>query len=405
MIGRRYLVLTSILLAFVDSTRATSADQCIEFDQIPIRITSAGCYLLRNDITVSDLHADAITVGVSDVQIDLNNHEIRNLSGPATRSSGVYANSIQNVSIKNGRISGFLYAVRVDGGSTGVDSANIKIEGVVASGNYFRGISVEATKAYVAENRVFDTGGSTLFEDAFAMAVEIKGNSCVVERNYIDGIYPVGIGEGVGISLSNSRNDCRVINNYINSGDTGNGTFGIWLVNEDVRGEVAYNHVIGFNFPFSIPRLPGIWRTITNKTRILKNTLENIKCSNLSYSSYYDGLSSDNEFLGEFAGCPVLIDSRRASYLRNRADPRATFQFAESMYWCASEHKLSDDVCCKLKRESIFYYEKAAELGLAEALRILPRVRKSVITSPVCLRCNYVDSEESKAPAGQGRRD
>lgn len=376
------LITTTVLLV----SRIAFANECVEFSKIPIQITESGCYKLKADLLLNDSTTDAVTIKANNVKIDLNGHRIENLAGPQVRGNGIYANSVRNISIENGHINGFFYAIRIDGSSDGKSSENIKVSNIFAKNNYFRGFSIEAVGAVVEKNKIKNTGGSTVFSDAFSIAVELKGRSCKVANNHIEGVFPIGIGEGVGISLSNNRNNCAAINNVINNRANGRGTFGVWLAYEDVYTTIKKNKIVGFVFPYNVPRLTDKQRTVMKKTTILDNVSEDVVCSPYSYKSYYQGLDRSNRFTGKKYDCSVLIESRKKNYLRNISDSHSLFQLAVSKYGCFNEPPLSDTDCCREQEEAIPYYEKAASLGLAEAARVLPAVKNAVRNSPACKR-------------------
>ena len=380
----KYLLAALLVPVSVLSARAAFANQCIEFGQIPVRITKAGCYVLETDISVSDPHSDTITIEADDVEIDLKGHEINNSSGAGTSSSGIYANSVRNLSIKNGQISGYLYAIRVDGGSDGQLSENINISEITASNNYFRGLSIEAVNARVEGNRIDKTGGTVMFPDAFAVAIEVKGSSCVVKNNLVNHVDATGVGEGIGISLSSARENCDVSGNTVKSSLLGNSTFGIWLSGENLATTVENNRIEGFTYPFSIPRLPGVAYPAPITVRFSENLMKETPCNPSNFGSYFSYLPKSNKFIDNPKSCPMLISEilKRKHELNGNA--MANFRLATAMYQCADEPRLSKAACCEMQEASLRYFEKAGDLGLGEAKRVLPGVTHAVKTSPQC---------------------
>ncbi len=380
----RYLLIALLFSASVLSASAALANQCVELSQIPAHITKAGCYALKTDISVSDPHTDTITIEADDVEIDLNGHKVINSGGAGTSSSGIYANSVRNLSIKNGQISGYLYAIRIDGGSNGRSSENINVSGITASNNYFRGLSIEAINATVEKNRVDNTGGTVVFPDAFAIAIELKGDSCIVKNNFVNDVDAAGVGEGIGISLSSARESCDVSGNSVKSSSLKNSTFGIWLSGESSPTIVEKNKIEGFTYPFSIPRATSVEYPASITVRFSGNLMKEIPCNPSSFGSYFSYLPTSNKFIDNPKSCPVLISEilKRKHELNGNAT--ANFRLATAMYQCADEPRLSKAACCKMQEASLEYFEKAGDLGLAEAKRVLPGVTNAVRSNPRC---------------------
>ncbi|WP_417220118.1 hypothetical protein [Achromobacter spanius] len=380
----RYLLIIMLSSFSFISAKSVFANQCVEFSQVPIKITKPGCYLLGADISVSDPHADAITIDANDVEINFNGHQIKNLSGPATHASGIYANSVRNVIIKNGEVFGFFYAVRVDGGSDGKKSENITVSNMVATSSYFRGFSIEATNAKIERNRLESTGGTIVFPDAFAIAIEVKGDFCVVKNNSVNNVDATGIGEGIGISLSSSRNNCNVNENDVKSSLIENSTFGIWLSGGGWATTVEKNKIEGFTYPFSIPRSYEGKYPFSITTTFTKNQMRKIHCNPSNFGSYFLRLPKSNKFIENQKSCPVLISEILKRKYELKKNATANFRLATAMYQCADEPRLSKEACCEMQARSISYFERAGDLGLAEAKRVLPGVTNAVKNNPQC---------------------
>jgi len=379
----KILIKISFLFGICVFSKTGIASQCIDLDELPVEITDPGCYILKSDISIRDAHTNSITIKSSNVEIDLNGYEIRNLSGPESSSNGIYANSVQDISIKNGSINGYFYAIKIDGGSNGILSKNILIKNITAKNNYFRGFMVEAENTLISGNKIINTGGTKVYPDAFAMAIEVKGNFCSVKDNFIDQVDATGVGEGIGISLSTSRKDCTINGNTIKSSLLKNATFGIWLSAGISNTVVSNNKISGFTYPFSIPRKIGEITTIFRK-----NEMRLTQCNPLNYSSYFHLLPESNKFFDNHLPCPILISEILKQKYDLDSDATANFRLASSMYQCIEEPHLSRTACCNMKKDSINYFEKAASLGSYEAKRVLPRVRnrvnKVVAENPMC---------------------
>ena len=86
---------------------------------LPYTISAPGTYILAADLPFSTPGGTAITIGASNVILDLGGHKITNFSPPSstTPASGVYASAgrLSNVTVRNGTIAGFDTGIEVDG--------------------------------------------------------------------------------------------------------------------------------------------------------------------------------------------------------------------------------------------------------------------------------------------------
>jgi len=80
---------------------------------LPYTISAGGTYMLTNNLTYFGTVGNAITVTASNVTIDLNGYQIF-CSASNNWAWGIYANNVSNVSVKNGVIAGFAFAVDLD---------------------------------------------------------------------------------------------------------------------------------------------------------------------------------------------------------------------------------------------------------------------------------------------------
>jgi Right handed beta helix region len=349
------------------------ASECISIGAAPFLAEKPGCYNLARDIKSLDSANNAITIKGDDVVFDMKGFKISGSMDPKSASAGVYASNVKNFTIRGGTIEGFLYGIRIDGGDGGTASAGVEISKMVVRSNFFRGISVEATNAVISRNSVESTGGTVLFPEAFAVGIEIKGSDCLIQKNVIDGISSVGIGEGIGVSLSQNRQDCVILQNTISSRRESGASYGVWLSSEKVETFVFGNKINGFTFPFSVP-LEGdhIWATIE------RNEIAGTGCSPENFKSYFGPLAKSNSFKNARLSCPALISSISVIAKSRPEDPRVVYRLAMAMFQCAAEPALENSDCCRSRIESLQVFQKASKMGVAEATRILPAIRSSI---------------------------
>lgn len=286
-----------IVIALIGSCNAANASKpvCGIIEAVPFVIDKGGCYYLTKDLFVSDISTNAITVLADDVTLDLAGQRIVGPDLPNVNGIGVYGLNIKNLHLKNGKISGFLYGVRIDGEDL---STRIYIRKIQALGNYFRGVAVLASSSVIENNVIINTGGTALFPDSFAMGIEVIGGNSVIRGNLIDGVNPVGVGEGIGISLSRKRENSVVEKNVIKGGRGRGNSFGVWLSVGNEVTVVRGNKIYGFNLPFSLPRASGTWinakRAGSITSRIYDNKSFATACGIFEYPEFYRGLPNSN---------------------------------------------------------------------------------------------------------------
>lgn len=98
-----------IVIASIGLCNAANASNpvCRIIEAVPFVIDKGGCYYLKNDLFVSDISTNAITVLADDVTLDLAGQRIVGPDLPNVNGVGVYGLNIKNLHLKNGKISGF----------------------------------------------------------------------------------------------------------------------------------------------------------------------------------------------------------------------------------------------------------------------------------------------------------
>lgn len=211
------------------------------------RLDTSGSYCLTEDVTASE----GLTIRASDVTLDLRGHCLYGPRTLDTQAVGVtVAGGVHDVTIAGGCIEGFMYGVRAEPSPDGLRSSRITLRDLDLRSHTFRGARLAASEAVVIDSRIAHIGGSHVFDDAYAIGIEISGNDCLVSRNVLREIYPRDSGEGVGIAVSEAWTErCRVERNDVRNSripDWGR-TFGIWA-----RGNTTAHANLVMNQTFSI---------------------------------------------------------------------------------------------------------------------------------------------------------
>jgi hypothetical protein len=190
--------------AFQGAALAADGDTCTPITSVPITISLPGTYCLTKDIaTPNTLTAGyAITVSTNDVTIDLGGHTLSNLAaGTGTQAYGIAGISaganLQNITIRNGTVRGFLYGISLTGpsGSTANSSGHL-VENVRADFNRYVGIQVLGAGSVARQNQILHTGGSTAGGFNNSSGLWIAGNGAQALDNVVVDTVASLLGDG-----------------------------------------------------------------------------------------------------------------------------------------------------------------------------------------------------------------
>ncbi len=200
-------------------------------DGLPITITQSGVYTLSADLVYSGTSGAAINIAASNVTIDLGGHTISGNGLDSTIAEAIYSGGQSNITITNGTISGFMYGVRLQDLTTTFDTTGgHQIFDLTLTNNSFRGIRVEGNNNAVTNNVIHDTGGTTVYANAFTMGVETFGANAFIANNLITEVHTSGLGESLGISISDHGAGNIVVGNQIINSQFGSfRSFGVWV--------------------------------------------------------------------------------------------------------------------------------------------------------------------------------
>ena len=181
----------SALLSLSLSGASAEVQVCTEIAALPAVITQQGIYCLKKDLSTSITSGFAITIDTSNVTIEMNGYKLGGLSaGNNTQAYGIYANSRQNITIRNGTIRGFLHNVSLVGSGSGH-----LVEGIRSDAGRESGIAVYGSNNTIRDNMVFNTGNG-LFNTSWAI-VASSGSSITVSGNTIGGVTETDMVYGI----------------------------------------------------------------------------------------------------------------------------------------------------------------------------------------------------------------
>jgi hypothetical protein len=227
---------------------AESYDNCNNYiTSLPAVITTQGTWCLKQDLTTSIATGDAITINTNNVTIDCNDFKIGGLAaGIGTQTHGITANTRFNVTIRNCNIRGFFIGIYLIGPGGGHVVEDNRLDGNTAIG-----IDVAGDGSVVRRNRVFDTGGSTVYAHAFGIVTQYTAD---VIDNTVSGAIARSGGGGNAIGIGADTNPSgRIIGNGvsglvrdgggINKGISNTTSDRIILRNNDVVGDGSVGSV------------------------------------------------------------------------------------------------------------------------------------------------------------------
>ncbi|OCZ84133.1 hypothetical protein A7P25_19005 [Achromobacter xylosoxidans] len=329
-----------ILCAFLAGVAVTMvATPSAEQDVMACRRVEGNTIDLPGTYCLSETRRGGLTIKASDVSLDLRGYCILSPEGKSSTDSGIeLAPGASRVSITGGCIQGFFYGIRAEDAA----ASDIRVTGVSFSGQTFRGVSFRPQKVVIKNNLFKNIGGTTVYPDAYAMAIEIHGRECKVSDNQIINFYPTGVGEGVGISISDHDNDtCKVTRNVIrNDGYPKAGrTFGIWSSNNSATVD---NVIINMTY--------GIAPNYTKGNYIIDEA-----CDGLNFAE-----TPDDDYDATTSRVAECQDRLETALQRFRADsPQSAFRVGQ-IYEMQADYV-----------NAMAYYGVAAALGSQEAQRLI----------------------------------
>ncbi len=190
---------------------------CTPIAAVPVVITLPGVYCFTKSFVTSATAGNIIDIQANNVVLDMNGHRLGGLAaGLGTATIGIYAIDRQNITIKNGTIRGFAFAIRFLQSSAA--SLGHVIEDVRADQNTYMGIYVNGSGTIVRNCQVAATGGTTLY-GLSSYGIFVNGNGARVLNNDVDVVASAGSLLGYGIYMSTAGG--LAVDNRITSADYG----------------------------------------------------------------------------------------------------------------------------------------------------------------------------------------
>lgn len=150
------------------------AEKRTPISSLPFTINAPGSYYLTGNLTSTSASANGITITASDVTVDLMGFLLRN--SVATSGNGIHsADTIQNVTVRNGSVSGWAAGISLS-------ARNVRVESISARANTGNGMSVGASSV------VIDCAADLNGGSGISLASDGAVVRCVARENAGNGI-------------------------------------------------------------------------------------------------------------------------------------------------------------------------------------------------------------------------
>jgi hypothetical protein len=284
-LGALALFALALLLGAPRVAHAETYNTCTGFiTSLPAVITTQGTWCFKQDLATAVTTGNAITVNTNNVTIDCNNYKLGGLAaGLGTQTVGIYADSRLNLTVRHCSIRGFMWGVQLIGSGGGH-----AIEDNRFDNNTYVGIGVTGDGSVIQSNRVFDTGQTTVFANAYGIAgtdsVDITDNtvSNVVARTG-------GGGSVFGIQVSQDSSG-RILRNGVRGllKDGAGTAYGIDSLTGTDRIVIADNQLVGDTLAGS----KGLF-CITTNSRAKDNVINGFGTTDIGSTSCGDAGGND----------------------------------------------------------------------------------------------------------------
>ncbi len=212
----------------VAQAETTADSNATEITSVPQTISASGTYYLKQDFTLTTDTAYAINITAPNVTLDFNGHTIAQNAGTNSSTIGVYVGA-DNVTLRNGTISGCLYGVNAY-------ANNCVFEDLFIVADTFRGMDLTGSNLLVRRCRINNIGGETVPNLApYALGIVVSNgfDPRIIDCDITTLTY--GPGAYTDCILANCVQSLVVSNNRLSAGVKGiesfNGTTGKYADN------------------------------------------------------------------------------------------------------------------------------------------------------------------------------
>lgn len=341
---------------------------------VPYVIKKPGVYRLKRDF-FSEQDC-LIKIVASDVSLDLNGYSLMGTGDWDKVQSGICGKNVRNIKIYNGGLNSFTYGILLEDDTLNKSPEKtraIRIHDIRLINNTFRGIRVSGSHIEIKGNVIQRTGGFRLYKNGFSFGIETVGPYVSVLDNKILDTFPGGTGEGVGVSLTDYCDECKITGNLVANQEMPifGRTFGVWIgaARPLQNLEISQNKFVKLTYAFNAPyHSEEEYLRINN--RLENNTLVNVGCGPYTkhlYSLYpykirVNRIARNNTYIGS---SDEQCADTEAYYLARFSDKLPEVQY-----------RLAQIAKSRSMSTALSWYRKAAAQGFSEAQRILDILEK-----------------------------
>jgi hypothetical protein len=208
----------SFLLVHPAHGETTSASGAEEITTLPATITQPGTYYLKQNFQVNMTGGDVLLINASDVTVDLNGHTISNLAaGPPVTARAIHAYNRENITIRNGKISGFHRGINLESDpvTNSTLSSGHLVEDIYVTRCNFLGITICGGNGTIRRCRFSKIGGTSTNNGIWPSAIIVAGpNQRVLDCDIGEGLANAWGGGSTGI-LCHTTTDAILEGNRI----------------------------------------------------------------------------------------------------------------------------------------------------------------------------------------------
>jgi hypothetical protein len=266
--GHRCLLVTVLTLgATPNSVAAGQSEKITAITETPVRISAPGVYRLTSDLDFAALRGAAVEVEADGVTIDLNGRTLSGTADAETLAIGVHAVGRSNITITNGRITGFYFGIDVRASTDGSSQSHV-VSNVTLARNLYFGMRVVGSDCEIRHCTITDTGDSTRPRHTIPHGVRLVGaRNAMRDCTIIDlrlRRFDQGKGEVVGVHFDAAKDSVFERNAVIELANAGDDPFpvnelrerpfGMWInggPEKDTFVVVRDNTFAGFTVPIA----------------------------------------------------------------------------------------------------------------------------------------------------------
>lgn len=197
------------------------AEPCTAITQVPYVISSPGQYCQTAPLLIfSPAQGSAITINSDDVTLDLKGNALVGGGGSGSIARGIEAVGRRNVTVRNGVVKTFAYAVKLEGVGPN------QILDITAINTWYVALWVGGRGSSIERSRAIGVGWSTVPGHTIPIAIRATGTGVRVIDNVVTDVQPANEAVGIHIDVAPSS---IVRGNTLGQPSQKARTFAVWV--------------------------------------------------------------------------------------------------------------------------------------------------------------------------------